>query len=264
LDAGISEADLGPPALRGAASDGGSDPERPERQERQSVASLLDEASTARLREARDELRASLEEVVLAALVGAAGEERLWVRLRADGRTVAPAELGLADAAEPLPFDFPLLLEASASGSGNGAEPPMAHQLRAVKERRRNVPESGAAWPAWLRHGPDPEVVEALRALPAPRLALVVGAPAEESDEGDAPAVELRARETEGRIELDWSFDPSIVERYQVEALAADLLERLDRMGHEAHGGDALSTVDFPEADLDQADLDSVLARLAK
>jgi phthiocerol/phenolphthiocerol synthesis type-I polyketide synthase E len=257
------DADLGPPALRGAAADADGDAER------QTVASLLDAASTGRLREALDELRASLEEVVLAALVGAAGGERLWVRLHADGRTVAPPELGLADAADPLPFAFPLLLEARTSddGAGNGAEPPMARQVRAVKERRRSLPGSGAPWPAWLRHGPDPEVVAALRALPAPRLSLALSAtaaPAAEDEGADAPAVELRVREADGRIELDWSFEPSALERHEVEALAADVLERLDRTGHEAHGGDALSTVDFPEADLDQSDLDSVLARLVK
>jgi acyl transferase domain-containing protein len=205
-------------------------------------------------------LRATLEEVVLAALARSVsrrqGADRVLVRLTGDGREVAPRELGLADQDAPLRFEFPALIDLAEL-----ADDSPAALVRTVKEQRRSVPGGGASWLGLLQSEADPFAAERLRAMPAPQIALTVGALAAAASELPA-AVEVRAVQVDGRLELSWSVDPSVLDPVDSEALAAETLDLLARIAGETDTM-AVSPTDFPDADLDEDALESVLAKLA-
>lgn len=245
------------PALETAAGEPG---------EREEVIRNLDRTAAEDLRDrALPELRATLEEVLLAASAGALeerfGGERLVVRLIGDGRRVAPPELGLDGSDGPLPFDFPVSI-----GLRNLRRKPPGELVRRVKEERRAVPDAGASWAALVRFHPEPEVRDSLASAPPCDMALgVEGSPADATVdvEGAAEALDVVARWRDGRLAVAWTFDPAVVPRRTVEALADGVVATLDGIRKEA-GDVTVSPSDFPDADLGEDELEKILSKVTE
>lgn len=181
----------------------------------------------------------------------------MLIRLRGDGREVAPRELGLAAHETPLPYHFPAVIDLA--GVANDG---LAALVRAVKEQRRAVPHGGAPWFALLHLSLDPAAGQRLEAMPAPQVALWV------AEAGDAPAqelapaaIEIRVATADDRVDLEWSFDPAVLEPATAEALAAEARDLLRRIAGET-GAAAVSPSDFPDADLDHDALETVFSKL--
>ncbi len=210
------------------------------------------------------ELRASLEEVVLASLALAVrrlhGGDRLVVELAGDGRRAAPEELGLTDAEAALPYSFPALFELAGVDAAGAAE-----VVRDVKEQRRRVPSAGASFEALRDLAADRSTRERLSALGRPDLALRIGADA--TQEGAAPpplALVVVPPVAGSALRLDWSFVSGAVDRQAVEVLDGALRDALQEIVEACREAEAVavSATDFPEAGLSQEDLDKVLGSL--
>jgi non-ribosomal peptide synthase protein (TIGR01720 family) len=155
-------------------------------------------------------------------------------------------------------YGFPVAVERSEDGP--------AATLQGVKERVRSVPDGGLSW-GLLRFGTGRGgAVERLGDLAPPRLGVShLGSDALDAWEvrrtgPAATPVELRTRIAGGRLVLEWSFEAGISAE-AVRSLAADTRAALVALTEAARDAEATPT-DFPEADLDQAELDAVFSKL--
>ncbi len=248
------------------------------RGEKELVRAKLDAVrGRALLDEALPELRATFEEVVLAALVRSVLDrwhgERLRVEMISDGRSGIPEAAAFAGSSVALPFACPVVVDLVGLADPEDLfKTASAELVRRVKEQVRGLPGRGAAFAA-LALGADAGLRQRLDALPRPQVSLEAGAVADEaarSGEGVAgargeSALDVLARVEDGAVILDLRFAEGVLGSEDVEAVAATMVELLGRIattGAEEASAEAISPTDFPEAGLDEADLAKVLAKL--
>ena len=245
----------------------------------------LDEEATRRLlHEAPATLRATIDEVLLAAAARALGRFAggpVLVDVEAHGReevVTAAAGLDVSRTVGWFTAVYPLLLD-PASGGALGA-------LAATKEVLRSVPSKGIGWGVLRYLDPRPEVAAELAGLPAAEVgfnylgqldqvtagddALFGGAP-EPTGPWNAPELERRhlvfifGSTSGGRLRMGWAYSPRLLRRGTVEALAADFKAALEELADATRPAAAVRRVaawtasDFPLARLEAGELRKAL-----
>jgi hypothetical protein len=221
--------------------------------------------SAARHGAVAEALRAEPREILVAGLTRAmlsrTGAGGLAVEVEWDGRP--PARPGSGAAVGCFLRSSIVLLDAPAP-----EESPIA-TVRRVKEAMRQGPEEAEA----ASPGPGTGAAQIAGAGPAPFWirATVLG------DTGDArvwvggdasrgvPAVlEVQASATEATLRLEWRCAADAPEGAWAEELAGELVAALRAISDQALAGatETWSPLDFPEAELSQETLDSVLSKL--
>ncbi len=244
--------------------------------------SLDAEETQALLREVPKAYRTQIHEVLLAALAQSygewAGETRLLVDLEGHGREDLFEGVDLSRTVGWFTSLYPVLLDLSAAGGETG------EVLKAVKEQVRRVPSGGIGYGLLRYLSADAETSARMRALaPAEILfnyldqldqALPEGAQFALARESTGPAQSQRGRRpylleinggiAEGRLSLDWTYSTNMHRRSTVEEFARGFREALSSIiAHcrsDAVGGYTPS--DFPQARLNQQNLDSLLAKI--
>ena len=156
--------------------------------------------------------------------------------------------------------------------------------LKSVKEQLRAVPQQGMSY-GLLRYLSAKEGAEPLRAVPAADvLFLYLGQQEQRGGEGglfsratDAvpgdrhPSelrrhlIELTLVVREGRLRVTWAFSSNRHRRATIESLSSGFIETLRSVLQSTKAGAerAFTPSDFPQAGLDQASLDSLLAKIS-
>jgi non-ribosomal peptide synthase protein (TIGR01720 family) len=246
------------------------------------LTAALDAArSRALLGEAPSAYRMEAQEIVLAALARSlarwTGDSRVFLEIEGHGREPLFEDVDLSrtvgwfTSLHPVHLDLP--------GSGGPAA-----LLKAVKEQLRAVPGRGIGY-GLLRHlDGDGRVQEALRKAPQPQVAVnylgrLDGAlprdagfawASEPAGPVYAPAgershlIEVNAGMTRGRLEVEWSYGAAVHRRATIEGLARSFTEELAALVDHCLSPEAggYTPSDFPEAGLDQMELDALMARL--
>lgn len=240
-----------------------------------SFVSWLDpELSELLVTETAEAFGCQLEELVLAALLLGLGAEGRPVRIDvADSRRreVLPGfeisqTVGALTRIHPLRIDLEWARVAPAV-------------LESVKAGLRRIPDGGIGY-GLLRHLAGGEPAEALGARPGAEvlfrpldtLAIVSGSlfeEAEELDRGclwDGHLLEARSGLLDGRLALRWSYDAGRVRRGTIESLDERVREALRELVECRPAAEERRYVpaDFPQADLDQKELDDLVAELGE
>jgi non-ribosomal peptide synthase protein (TIGR01720 family) len=247
------------------------------------VAAALDEAETrALLTDVPPVYGTQINDVLLAGLARAfgrwTGERALWVDVEGHGREELFDGVDVSRTAGWFTAIHPLRLEVP-------GEPGAA--LKAVKEQLRAVPAKGVGFGV-LRWMGDDETRAALAALPVPRVSFnylgqMDGAPTAAGDallvpaDGDAgplrsPAsprthlLSIDAAVMEGRLQVRWTYAPSVHDRATVERLAAGYVDALRELVAHCRDPQAggYTPSDFALAGLDQEGLDALLSQLGR
>jgi amino acid adenylation domain-containing protein/non-ribosomal peptide synthase protein (TIGR01720 family) len=247
------------------------------------VAAALDEAETrALLTDVPPVYGTQINDVLLAGLGRAfgrwTGERALWVDVEGHGREELFDGVDVSRTAGWFTAIHPLRLEVP-------EEPGAA--LKAVKEQLRAVPAKGVGFGV-LRWMGDDDTRAALAALPVPRVSFnylgqMDAAPTAAGDalllpaEGDAGPLRspssprthllsIDAAVMEGRLQVRWTYAPSVHDRATVEGLAAGYVDALRELV--AHCRDpragGYTPSDFALAGLDQEELDALLSQLGR
>lgn len=231
------------------------------------------EATTAFLGVANDAYSTRPEELLTAA-VGAtlaefAGTERSWLSIEGHGRPAGFDGIDLTRTVGWFTAQYPVPVE-----RGDAAT-----LIKSVKETLRDIPNGGVGFGVLRDLIGDAEI----RAIPTPFVNLNYvgrGIPASSDAtfrwSGEEPPasrhpdsrppfpLEIIAAIRSGELVLEWRFDSRALEEQTVDRLAertgSVLAEVLDHCLEEGTGG--FTPSDFPEAGLDQAELDELLAEL--
>jgi non-ribosomal peptide synthase protein (TIGR01720 family) len=222
-----------------------------------------------------------IKEVLLTALALAfgrwTGTRSLLVDLEGHGREPIGTEIDLSRTVGWFTTLFPVLLEWPATG-GPGAV------LTAVKDQLDRIPNRGIGY-GLLRYLLGDEAIPVrLRALPQAEVrfnylgqldrVLPESFPLALARESMSPA--LRPRENHGyrfeidgwvvdrRLQLAWTYDAGVHREATVEALARGFMDELRRLLTHGRPPEArgFTPADFPEAGLDQGQLDEFLSRI--
>ncbi|MCP4656935.1 MAG: non-ribosomal peptide synthetase, partial [bacterium] len=239
--------------------------------------SLPAEETRALLKEVHQAYRTRINDLLLAALVQAFGEwtgkRTLLLELEGHGREELDEELDLSRTVGWFTSIFPVLLE--------WVDDP-GDLLKAVKERLRSLPGGGVGY-GLLRYLNE-ETAGCLRELePAGvvfnylgqlDVALPPTSALRPAAESAGPAIGAQGRrryllESNGGVQdrclrLTWTYSENLHRRATIEALAAGFLETLRGLIRHclSPGVGGLTPSDFPEAGLDQARIDQLLAEL--
>jgi len=221
------------------------------------------------------------EELLLAALVesfaGWTYSRSLLVDLATHGRE------DLFDGCDPaltvgrFAGSAPLLLDLEAAG----APGPM---IRSVKEQLRAMPYGGLGHGLLLQRSGDPDLVDDLRSLPAPEVGFRYLGPVEPPRRSscirpahvqpsqEAPAtvpdhqIEILASIAGGRLQVAWTYDQEALHHETIEALARGFLTALEDLVDHCLSPEAgaVAPADFELANVNQEQLNSILAKLGK
>jgi amino acid adenylation domain-containing protein/non-ribosomal peptide synthase protein (TIGR01720 family) len=249
------------------------------------IKAVLDSEETqALLREVPEAFQTRIDDVLLTALVRAfarwTGSRSLLVDLEGHGRgellPLSP-EMDLSRTVGWFTAIYPVLLEI---GDGGPEE-----NLKWIKEQLRQVPSGGAGY-GLLRYG-HPEIGSRLARLPQAQVIFndlgqfdsLAGEgslyrPARESfgptrsrQARRRHLLEIYATILEGRLELDFEYSAGVHREATIERLAGwfldalrELIDRCRAAG--AEGAQGFTPSDFPEADLNQEDLDLLMEQL--
>lgn len=237
--------------------------------------SLDEEETRALLEEIPAVHRTQVTDLLLTALVEAVtawtGGSAARLELEGSARAASLLDADLSRTVGACGFSYPVQLSLA------GASSPAA-ALRAVKEQLREVPEHGLGY-GLLAGGAGPEgAAERLRALPGapilvtyrPQLATADDGPFQLAGEPLAAASTERpprplmvtAGVEAGHVRVSFEYRPDLHRRSTVEGLAARFAGALRELIAACRSGAAaLTPSDFPEAGLDQGDLDRLFGR---
>jgi non-ribosomal peptide synthase protein (TIGR01720 family) len=226
------------------------------------------------LREVPEAFQTRIDDLLLTALARAfsrwTGSRSLLLDLEGHGRGAILPDLDLSRTVGWFTAIYPVLLEV---GGGDPVE-----DLKSIKEQLREIPSGGAGY-GLLRYGSkvpplQPQVIfNDLGQLDSVARDGALIRPARESFGATRSPrarrrhlLEIYATVLEGRLELDFEYSASFHREATIERLAGWFLEELrqliDRCTGSAEGAGGYTPSDFPEADLDQEDLDLLLEQL--
>ncbi|MCC5644523.1 amino acid adenylation domain-containing protein [Nostoc sp. CHAB 5824] len=240
--------------------------------------SLSQQETQALLQDVHQAYHTQINDVLLTALVQAfaeqIGENSLLLELEAHGREDIFSDVNLSRTVGWFTTHFPVLLNL-------GAVEDLGNALKTVKEQLRSIPNRGLGY-GILRYLSDQG--EKLQGLPqAEVLFNYLGqtdqvmsqsslfAPAKEST-GSARSLrgsrvyllEVVAIVVGGQLQVNWTYSEAIHQRVTVEKLANSFIKALRSLITHCQSSEALGFTpsDFPQAKLNQQDLDKFLAKI--
>lgn len=252
----------------------------------QSTTYLLSQMETeALLRQAPRAYHTRVADILLAALAQTMtawmGTESVLLALEENGREIGE---GLPDFSRTVGWFttlFPVRL------SGGAAEP--GELIRTVKEQLRAVPRQGVGYGLLRYLHPEGNFASQLHALPQPQISFVylgqlmqgvadssLGAAVfagihETSHERDPRSprpylLDVVARVTERQLHVTWTYNPLFHQPATIDNLAQSYQRRLQTLiAHcQAQETSQFTPSDFPEAGLDQTELDELVALFAQ
>jgi amino acid adenylation domain-containing protein/non-ribosomal peptide synthase protein (TIGR01720 family) len=247
------------------------------------VVSLTEAETHSLLQELPKAYRAQINDLLLTALAQAVtawtGDPRLLVDLEGHGREELFDDLDLSRSVGWFTSVFPVLIDLEKAHRPD-------QQLRAIKEQLRRVPERGVGYGLLRYLGPDKAVADRLRGLPPAELCFnylgqfdqvmsedALFSPAKEpigptqSPGGRlAYLLEINAWVSQGRFHADWTYSTALHHRATVQRLADKFRDGLRTLIEHSCSPQASTYTpsDFPEANLNQAELDRLLTALQK
>jgi len=244
-----------------------------------SVGLEVDETA-ALLRDVPSAYRASVNDVLLAALVeacaGWTSERLLLVDLEDHGREALFADVDLSRTVGSFRSVYPVLLDLE-----DLRDP--GECLKAVKEQLRRVPRSGIGYGLLQATTTDPKIIERLRldacadvsfrylgqidhVLPegSPLLPSCRSVGAARSPRGKrSHLLEVEGRVHRGRLEVDWTYSEDVHRRATIVRLAERFAEATRRIVAHCQNAEAggYTPSDFPLAGIGQRQLDRIAAK---
>ena len=246
------------------------------------VSVMLTPAETwALLQEVPPIYNTEVNDVLLSALVRVfsrwTGDSHLLVDLEGHGREDLFDGVDLSRTVGWFTSCFPVVLELGDSDQPGEVLKTVKEQLRAVpgrgigygilrylhpdsatRQRLAELPPSQVSFNYLGRFDPPPE--DALFRGPAPEAA---GAEASPLQRRGHP-LEIDAVVVEDRLRLDWTYRPSALRRATIERLAEEYVDELRSFVDHCRSPEAggFTPTDFPDTDLNQGELDALLAEL--
>lgn len=244
--------------------------------------SLTAEETQVLLQEVPAVYHTRINEVLLTALVQSfsqwTGTCSLLVDLESHGREAIIADVDLSRTVGWFTSIFPVHLV------GNSTEP--GKVLKAIKEQLRKVPHGGIGYGILRYLSPDKRVSEQLRSLPQPEVVFnylgqfdqsladsSLFKLAAQASSGHRSPQALRSHLLEingavigGNLRLDWTYSKALHQQITIERLAQGFLKALRSLLVHCQSPDAggYTPADFPKAKLNQADLDTLIARITQ
>jgi non-ribosomal peptide synthase protein (TIGR01720 family) len=204
-------------------------------------------------------------------------QRSLLVNLEGHGREEIIKDVDLSRTVGWFTTLFPVLLELEAA-----SEPGEA--LKAIKEQLRQIPNRGIGYGVLRYLQPDPSVKERSRQLPQPEVcfnylgqfdpalqqsSLFSLAPessgAARSPQGNRPhLLDITGFVVNGKLQLDWTYSAAIHKDSTVSSLAQKFLTACASLIAHCQSAEAggYTPTDFPKAQLNQKDLDKLLAKI--
>jgi amino acid adenylation domain-containing protein/non-ribosomal peptide synthase protein (TIGR01720 family) len=239
---------------------------------------LFDTALTTRLiTDLPRRWRIGVDEVLLAALAASLAEagSQLLVSLEGHGREEVVEGADLSRTIGWFTTRFPVVVPVR--------EDP-GDLLTGVKSALRSVPVKGLNW-GWLRHGADPALAAAARALPAPDIGFNYLGRFGEAGAGDGAdsrfgfsreaagrsvgvetpaglALDVNAMVVDGRLSVSWRHDTGALGPDRLAALAGRFAARLAALIDHALANEMRATPQDFDIDIDQDALDDLLAEI--
>jgi non-ribosomal peptide synthase protein (TIGR01720 family) len=226
-------------------------------------------------------LPAGVEETLVAVLVRAlhrwTGYRRLLIELEGHGREEIFDGVDLSRTVGWFTTLYPVLFELPA------APDDAPRLLRRVKEKLRSVPQRGIGF-GLLRYLGDAEMRRKLADRPQPEVrfnylgrfdsVLPASLPLSPSPESRGPEhsplapllyrLDLNAFIQDGRLQVSWAYPRTLYRPSTIEALAESFTASVRLLIEGCRSSDVSSYVasDFPEAELDQGELENILEQL--
>ncbi len=215
-------------------------------------------------------------EVLLTALAHTfnqwAGTSTMLINLEGDGRKTMLKNIDLSRTVGCFTTNYPVFL--SLGGLSNPDE-----RLKSVKEQLRRVPHNGIGYGLLRYLSQSPDTVNKLQTRPPAQLSfkyrgqfdqvLPSASLFKRSDKIYWPdhrkhLLEIEASLINGQLQLHWLYNPNVHRRATIERLAHDFMAVLETLmayclSPEAGG---YTPSDFPEADLNQQELDDLLSEI--
>jgi len=249
--------------------------------EAQVTVALDADNSHALLHEVAGAYNTQINDVLLTALADAfcrwTGQTALWVMLEDHGREELFDGVDLTRTVGWFTAQYPVLLPMADPDRPGEA-------LKAVKECLRAIPKRGIGYGLLRYLSADAETAAQLRALPQPEVRfnylgridrLLAGAelfkltteahgPGQNPGERRAFLLDINAMVMDGELQVQWSYSRHVYREETVRRLAEDFVQALRRviahcLSPEAGG---YTPSDFPEAGLNQAELDDFLSEI--
>jgi amino acid adenylation domain-containing protein/non-ribosomal peptide synthase protein (TIGR01720 family) len=247
------------------------------------VVSLTEAETHSLLQELPKAYRAQINDLLLTAMARAvtawSGDPRLLVDLEGHGREELFDDLDLSRSVGWFTSVFPVLIDLEEAHRPD-------QKLRTIKEQLRRVPERGVGYGLLRYLGPDQDLTDRLRALPQAEICFnylgqfdkvmsegALFGPAQESiGPTQSPRgrlaylLEINVWVSRGRLQADWTYSATLYHRATVQRLADGFCDSLRTLIEHSRSPQASTYTpsDFPEANLNQAELDRLLAALQK
>jgi amino acid adenylation domain-containing protein/non-ribosomal peptide synthase protein (TIGR01720 family) len=243
---------------------------------------LSQELTQALLRDVPAAYHTQINEALLTALAeaywGWTGNRSLLIELEGHGREDVFDGVDLTRTVGWFTALFPVRLQINSGHPGTA--------LKEIKEQLRSISNRGLGYGVLRYLSDDPDVGERLRRFPQPQISFnylgqfnqvfwgsSIFKPAGESCGPTQPPedqrrtlLDITGMIIDGRLEVNWTYSKNIHRRSSVEELARRFTESLGRLIAHCQSSEAgeYTPSDFPDANLTQAELDVILAQLAK
>ena len=244
------------------------------------TAELSEEETKALLQDVPATYRTQINDALLAALVDAhrqwTGSSTLLLDLEAHGREDVVPGVDLSRTVGWFTSRFPVLLESAESGSP-------AERVNAIKEQLRAIPQRGIGYGILRYLATAAESAERWSSVSEPEVSFnYLGQMdqllASESTLRALPSIgpnrsprairphllNVEGKVQGGRLRFSWIYSENVHRRHTIEAVVAEFLRALrDLIEHGRSGQFGVYTPsDFPNARLDQNDLDTLVATI--
>ena len=243
---------------------------------------LSQELTQALLRDVPAAYHTQINEALLTALAeahwGWTGNRSLLIELEGHGREDIFDGVDLTRTVGWFTALFPVRLQINSGHPGTA--------LKEIKEQLRSISNRGLGYGVLRYLSDDPDVGERLRRLPQPQISFnylgqfnqvfwgsSIFKPAGESCGPTQPhedqrrtLLDITGMIIDGSLEVNWTYSENIHRRSSVEELARRFTESLERLIAHCQSSEAggYTPSDFPDANLTHAELDVILAQLAK
>jgi non-ribosomal peptide synthase protein (TIGR01720 family) len=221
-----------------------------------------------------------INDVLLAALAEAfancTGSTRLLVDLEGHGREEIIEATDLSRTVGWFTTIFPVILECPAQRDSGAS-------LKAVKEQLRRVPQRGIGYGLLRYLRAESTVATELEALPQPQVSFnylgqfgqdrsnsMFSVLAENTGPTNSPRqlrkhqLDVNAIVVGGQLRVDWTYSKNLHRRETINAISGAFISALQTIIAQcpAPGAGGYTPSDFPDVELDQAELDLVLAEI--